>query len=54
MICGGLNGTRKPWCSKPLFIGTKAFVKVAMRGDGFLIYVLPSPDVEPHPHEIIS
>jgi hypothetical protein len=23
-----------------------------MKGDAFLIYIFPSPDVEPHPHEI--
>jgi hypothetical protein len=29
-------------------------MKVAMRGDAFLIYILLSPNVEPHPHEIPS
>jgi hypothetical protein len=27
-------------------------MKVAKRGDAFFIYVLLSPDVEPHAHEI--
>jgi hypothetical protein len=29
-------------------------MKAATRGDAFFIYVLPSPGVEPHPHEILS
>jgi hypothetical protein len=49
-----VNGTKRPRCPKPLFIGAKAFMKVATRGDAFLIYILPSPNVEPHPHEIPS
>jgi hypothetical protein len=27
-------------------------MKATTRGDAFLIYVIPSPNVEPHPHEI--
>jgi hypothetical protein len=49
-----INDTRRPKCPKPLFIRTKAFVKVATRGDAFFIYILPSPNVEPFPHEIPS
>jgi hypothetical protein len=44
-----LDGTRRLRCPKPLFVGAKTFMKVAMRGDAFLIYVLPSPNVEPCP-----
>jgi hypothetical protein len=47
-----LDGTRRPRCPKPLFVESKTFMKVATRGDAFLIYVFPSLDVEPHPHEI--
>jgi hypothetical protein len=47
-----VNDTRRPRYPKPLFIGAKAFMKVATRGDAFLIYILPSPNVEPCPHEI--
>jgi hypothetical protein len=49
-----LNGARKPRCPKLLFVGAKTFMKVATKGDAFLIYVLPSPNVEPHPYEIPS
>jgi hypothetical protein len=49
-----LDGTRRLRCSKLLFVGAKPFMKVATRGDAFLIYVLPSPNVEPCPHEIPS
>jgi hypothetical protein len=49
-----LDGTRRPRCPKLLFVGAKTFMKVATREDAFLIYVLPSPNVEPHPHEIPS
>jgi len=49
-----LDGARRPRCPKFIFVGAKAFMKVATKGDAFLIYVLPSPDVEPHPHEIPS
>jgi hypothetical protein len=49
-----LDGTRKPRCPKLLFIGVKTFMKVAKRQDAFFIYVLPSLDVEPRPHEIPS
>jgi hypothetical protein len=49
-----LDGIRRPRCPKPLFVGAKTFKKVTTRGDAFLIYVFPSPDVEPCPHEIPS
>jgi hypothetical protein len=49
-----LDGTRRLRCSKLLFVGAKPFMKVATRGDAFLIYVFPSPNVEPCPHEIPS
>jgi hypothetical protein len=29
-------------------------MKATKKGDAFLIYNFPSPDVEPHPHEIPS
>jgi hypothetical protein len=35
---------------KHLFVGTKTFMKATIRGDAFLIYALPSLNVEPHPH----
>jgi hypothetical protein len=37
-----------------LFVGEKPFMKATTRGNAFLVYVLPSPDVEPCPHEIPS
>jgi hypothetical protein len=49
-----LDGTKRPKCPKHLFVGANAFMKVATRKDTFLIYVFPSPNVEPHPHEIAS
>jgi hypothetical protein len=49
-----LDGVKKPRCLKLLFVGAKAFMKVATKGDAFLIYVFPSLDVEPHPYEIPS
>jgi hypothetical protein len=49
-----LDGIRKLRCPKLLFVGTKTFMKATKRGDAFLIYILPSLDVEPHPHDILS
>jgi len=49
-----LNGTKRPRCLKPLFVGAKTFMKVTATRNAFLIYALPSPNVKPHPHEIIS
>jgi hypothetical protein len=49
-----LDGTRRLRCPKPLFVGAKTFMKVATKGDAFLIYVFLSPNVEPCPHEIPS
>jgi hypothetical protein len=49
-----IDGTRRPKCPKPLFVGAKTFMTVATKGDAFLIYVFPSPNVEPCPHEILS
>jgi hypothetical protein len=49
-----LSGRRKLKCPEHLFIGTKAFMKATMRIDAFLIYVLPSLNVEPRPHQIPS
>jgi hypothetical protein len=37
-----------------LFVGAKTFMKVAKIRNAFLIYAFPSPNVEPHPHEIPS
>jgi hypothetical protein len=51
---GNLSDKRRPNCPKALFVGAKAFMKVATKGYAFFIHVLPSPDVEPHPHEIPS
>ncbi len=48
------NSSRRPKCPKPLFVGAKHFMKATKKGDAFLIYNFPSPDVEPHPHEIPS
>jgi hypothetical protein len=42
-----LDGIRRLRWPKPLFVGAKTFMKVATKGDAFLIYVLPSPNVEP-------
>jgi hypothetical protein len=38
---GNLDDTRRPRCPKPLFIGAKVFMKLATKGDAFLIYVFP-------------
>jgi hypothetical protein len=46
-----LDGIKRLRCLKPLFVGAKAFMKATTKQDAFLIYVLPSPDVEPCPHE---
>jgi hypothetical protein len=35
-----------------LFVGAKAFMNVAKRGDAFLLYIHPSLDVESRPYEI--
>jgi len=51
---GNIGGTRRPKNPKPLFIGAKAFMKTATRINAFSIYALPSPNVEPCPHEIPS
>jgi hypothetical protein len=37
-----------------LFVGVKAFIKSATRGDTFFTYVFSSLDVESSPHEIPS
>jgi len=49
-----LNGIRKLRCPKLLFVEVKTFMKVAKKRDALLIYILPSLDVEPHPHDIPS
>jgi hypothetical protein len=49
-----LDGTRRLRCPKPLFVGAKTSMKVATRGNAFLIYALPSLDVDPYPHKILS
>jgi hypothetical protein len=46
------NGTRRPRCPKPLFIEAKAFMKATKTR--YVIYIFPSPNVEPRPHEIPS
>jgi hypothetical protein len=45
-----LGGIKRSKCFKPFFVGAKTFMNVAKRGDAFLIYDLPSPDVESHPN----
>ncbi len=37
-----------------MFVEVKTLMKAIKRGDAFLIYDLPSLNVEPHPHEIPS
>jgi hypothetical protein len=49
-----LDGISRRRCPKPLFVGEKAFMKVATKGDAFFIYVFPSLHVKSHPHEIPS
>jgi hypothetical protein len=49
-----LGSTQDVKSSKVLFVGTRAFVQVAKKGKTFLIYVLPTSDVEPPRHEIPS
>jgi hypothetical protein len=49
-----LDGTKRPKCPKPLFSRAKAFMKAIKRGNTFFIYIFPSPNVGPHPHEIPS
>jgi hypothetical protein len=49
-----LDGTRRPRCPKPVFIGAKAFMEATKTRDAFFIYVFPSLNVEPHPHETLS
>jgi len=49
-----LDGIKRPRCPKTLFVGAKAFIKVAKRRDAFFIYVFPSPNVKPRSHEIFS
>jgi hypothetical protein len=48
-----LGGIRVLRCPKPMFIGTKTFMKFITKGDAFFIYTFPSLDVERHPHEIL-
>jgi hypothetical protein len=48
---GDLGGTIRPRCLEPLFVGIKKFLTTSTRGDAFFIYILPSLNVEPHPHE---
>jgi hypothetical protein len=49
-----VGGIKRLKCPKPLFVGAKTFMNVAKKGDALLIYALPSPNVESHPHEILS
>jgi hypothetical protein len=44
-----VDGTRRPRCPKPLLVEAKTFMKVATKGYAFLLYVFPSPNVEPCP-----
>ncbi len=47
-----LVGAQKSKFFKPLFMGTRALMHVAKKGDAFLIYVLLAIDVRPQQHEI--
>jgi hypothetical protein len=47
-----LGSTRRPRCPKHFFIETKASMHATKKGNAFFIYVIPSIDVEPHPHKI--
>jgi len=49
-----LGGIKRLRCPKPLFVGTKSFIKVATKGDAFFICTLSLPNVESCPHEIPS
>ncbi len=40
-------------CFCVLFVRVKTFIQVVKKGNAFLIYTIPSLDVEPCPHEII-
>jgi hypothetical protein len=47
-----LGSIKRPKCLKHLFAEAKTFVHATKKGDAFLIYVIPSLSVEPHPHDI--
>ncbi len=49
-----LVGAQKSKFSKPLFMGVRAFMHVAKKGDAFLIYVLLATNVRSQQHEISS
>ncbi len=49
-----LGKIKRPKCPKHLFVEAKAFMHATKKGDVFLIYVIPSLNVDPHPHDIPS
>jgi hypothetical protein len=49
-----LASAQKSKFSKPLFMGPRAFIHVAKKGDAFCIYALPTIDASPQQHEIPS
>jgi hypothetical protein len=49
-----LGNTKRPRCPKHLFLEAKAFMEATKKGNAFFIYVIPSIDVEPCPHKILS
>ncbi len=49
-----LVGAQKSKFSKPLFMGMRAFMHVAKKGDAFLIYVLLATNARSQQHEISS
>jgi hypothetical protein len=49
-----LGSTQDVKNSKVLFVGTRTFMQVAKKGKTFLIYVLPTSNVESPHHEIPS
>ncbi len=53
-VFSNIGGIKRLRCPRPLFVGIKTFIKTTTKGDAFLIYVLPSPNVEPCPHKISS
>jgi hypothetical protein len=49
-----LGSTQDVKSSKTLFIGTRAFMQTAKKGNAFFIFVLPILDIESLHHEIPS
>jgi hypothetical protein len=49
-----LGSIKRPKCPKHLFVEAKAFMHATKKGNALFIYVIPSLNVEPHPHYIPS